>query len=201
MLSVSVKKELMLEDYKKSKLNQLIHFFAKEHKKASGYDLYKTTLLKYIGLFEFELFPVLGQPPIGLVYDALEKGIVAIDLYTEINEGTYQSELVKIEEDVDEDELGKEIRQIRIIPKEVEYNFDDFSDVEIDKMYELINKFGKAYINNNALIEETHKINSWIKAWNRRKVGAKKERMTFMDEIDKEQDPLLLEQYESSLLK
>ncbi len=191
----------MLESYKKSKLNQLVHFFAKEHKKASGNDLYKTTLLKYIALFEFELLPILGQPPIGLNYEALEKGIVAIDLYTEINEGAYKTDLVKIEEDIDEDELGKEIRQIRIIPNEVEYNFDDFSEAEIDKMYELINKFGKTYINNKALIEETHKINSWIKAWNRRKVGTKKERMYFIDEINKEQDPLLFEQYESSLLK
>ena len=140
----------MLESYKKSKLNQLVHFFAKEHKKASGNDLYKTTLLKYIALFEFELLPILGQPPIGLNYEALEKGIVAIDLYTEINEGAYKTDLVKIEEDIDEDELGKEIRQIRIIPNEVEYNFDDFSEAEIDKMYELINKFGKTYINNKA---------------------------------------------------
>ena len=190
-----------MDKIQKLKLDQLIHFFAKEHKEISGFDLFKTTLLKYIDLFEFELLPLLGQPPIGLDYCAMENGSVPIELYDSIDKGEYKSDLFDIVQEIEEDDTGLEIRKIKILPKHNDYNFDDFSEIEIDKMYELIDLYAKDYRNNQKIINKVHKLKSWKIAWDKAlKKGKKIEKIYFSDEIDSKKDPILSEQYDAYCL-
>ena len=189
-----------MDKIQKLKLDRLIHFFAKEHKETSGTHLFKTTLLKYIDLFEFELLPILGQPPIGLEYCAMKNGSVPIELYDSIDKGEYESDFVEIIQEIEEDEMGGETRKIKIIPKpmEDEYDFDDFSEIEIDKMYELIELYAKGYQNNKKIIDKVHQLKSWKIAWEKApQKGKKIEKIDFSDEIDSERDPILTEQYKS----
>jgi hypothetical protein len=139
----------------KHKLDCLIHILSVEHQKTSGKVLYKTSLFKYIDLFEFEILKETGVPPLRLKYRALENGPVPVYLNSQFSQSNYKSEYVKIEtEEIQNSE------RIKIIPITNEYNLEYFSDYEIDKIYSLIDTYAKNYKDNNELIEATHKIHA-----------------------------------------
>ncbi len=180
----------------KRKLDSVIHFLAVEHKNVSGQTLYKTSLFKYIDLFEFEILHETGIPPLNLEYRALEKGPVPIDLNSQLSGGTYESEKVRIEI-----EEGSRSEKIKFIPLDTEYDLDLLSDHEIDKIYSLVDRYATNYKNNQKLIEATHEILAWKKAWrDRRDPASPSERMNLLDEMEALSDPVAREQFLAAML-
>ncbi len=179
-----------------TKIEALIHFFAVEHKKRSGIDLYKTSLFKYIDLFEFEILRETGIPPLGLEYNALKNGPVPVILYSDLSANRYKSDLVKIEiDEIDNYE------SMKIIPVTEDYSLDIFSDYEMDKLYSLIDRFAVNYKNNQELIQATHEIKAWDIAWNNRRPGdSQSEQMWLMDEVLDSEDTIIQENFAAAAL-
>ncbi|MGE8798405.1 type II toxin-antitoxin system antitoxin SocA domain-containing protein [Leptospira interrogans] len=184
-----------MKSSEKEKLDQLILFFAIEHTKNSHRLLHMTMLLKFIDLFELTLLEDYGTPPIGFSYTAHPQGPVPEDLYGKIKTEKYTSNLFKVIKPNRSVSKG-----VVIQPLAKEYNLDYFSDIEIDKMYELIDKFSTNYQNNKAIIAATHKLKAWRSAWfNRRKQGQNKVPMNLRDMFDDKDNKYTLDNYEAYL--
>ncbi|WP_167883196.1 type II toxin-antitoxin system antitoxin SocA domain-containing protein [Leptospira adleri] len=184
-----------MKSSEKEKLDQLILFFAIEHAKHSGLPLFMTMLLKFIDLFDLTLLKNFGIPPLGLNYTAFPQGPLPKDLYKLIKKTKYESNLFKVVK------LDKSTSDgIVIIPSTAEYDLDYFSDIEIDKMYELIEKFSTNYKNNTAIISETHKLKAWQKAWyNKKKPSQEEVPMNLKDMFDEKKNKYLLDNFEAYL--
>ncbi|MES0490996.1 MAG: type II toxin-antitoxin system antitoxin SocA domain-containing protein [Leptospirales bacterium] len=163
-----------------AKLDDLIHTLSVEHKIISGKCLFKTSLFKYIDLFEFEILKETGHPPLNLEYLAWEKGPVPVNLNSLIVNGEYDNDNVDLE--IIE---GNTSEQIKFIPNNADYNLDNFSEYEIEKIYDLIDRFATNYRRNTDLINATHELKSWKKAWHERRPANKlSEKMYISDEIE-----------------
>jgi|GEM_PF-4859777 len=186
----------MMRAHHNKKIEALIHFFAVEHKKKSGKDLYKTSLFKYIDLFEFEILKETGIPPLGSEYNALKNGPVPVALYSDLSANRYKSDLVKIEID----EIGH-YESMKIIPVTENYSLDIFSDYEMDKLYSLIDRFAVKYKNNQELIQATHEIKAWDIAWNHRRLGdSQSEKMWLKDEVTDSENTIIQENFAAVML-
>ena len=83
--------------YRNEKIQNAIAFFAKEHCKKARKPLYQTYLYKYLGFFDFLSLRETGRPAIGLVYKAMKRGPVPIEIYQDKKDTT----LYKFKKDKD----------------------------------------------------------------------------------------------------
>ncbi|GBF44462.1 hypothetical protein LPTSP2_37650 [Leptospira ellinghausenii] len=171
--------------YSEEKLLNSISYLANEHKKVSGKNLYKTPLLKYLALFYYKILKETGEPPFRANFLAMEKGPVHEEVYIGIDENLIGNGEFKVLEDSWHIFPYKSKKNKYI--ESVKYDLDYFSDLEIEVMDELIKEFATNYKNVENLIEATHKLEPWIKAWEAR--GNKKMNIITDDNIfDPESD-------------
>ena len=135
---------------KNEKLKNAICYFAQRHPNKKGTPLYQTYLYKFLAFMDFESIMEMGKPIFGLSYDALEEGPVPMDIYNRRDRLKNETfEFVKIGE-------GKYI----VRPKK-QANLSYFSEYEIRKMDELLDKYSKKGIKTRDVNNASHSIRAW----------------------------------------
>jgi len=135
---------------KNEKLKNAICYFAQEHPKKKGAPLYQTYLYKFLAFLDFGSTKERGKPIFGLTYDALEEGPVPMDIYNKRD---------KLKNETFEFKKLDEEKYIIISNKTA--NLSYFSEYEIKKMNELLDKFSKKGIRTKDINDESHSIRAW----------------------------------------
>lgn len=135
---------------KNEKLKNAICYFAQEHPKKKGAPLYQTYLYKFLAFLDFGSTEERGKPIFGLIYDALEEGPVPMDIYNKRDELKNETfEFVKIDENK------------YIIKPSKQADLCCFSEYEIRKMNELLDKYSKRGIRTRDVNDASHLIRAW----------------------------------------
>ena len=136
--------------YRKEKIQNAIVFFAREHRKKTRKPLYQTYLYKYLAFLDFVSLREIGRPALELIYKAMQRGPVPIEIYKE-KADTPLYKFVK-------NELGE------IIVTNNKPNMDYFSSYEIELMYRLIEIYATRWMTTDVMSDATHED---IAAWRR----------------------------------
>jgi hypothetical protein len=136
--------------YRKEKIQNAIVFFAREHRKKTRKPLYQTYLYKYLAFLDFISLREIGRPSLGLVYRAMFRGPVPIEIY-EKKEDTPLYRFVK-------DERGE------TIVAQNKPNMDFFSSYEMDLMNRLIEIYATTWMTTDVMSDASHED---ITAWKR----------------------------------
>jgi len=136
--------------YRKEKIQNTIVFFTKEHRKKTRKPLYQTYLYKYLSFFDFISLREIGRPALELVYRAMKRGPVPIEIY-EKRVDTPSYRFVK-------DEFGE------IIVTSKKPNMDFFSSYEIELMYRLVEIYATTWMTTDVMSDASHED---IAAWRR----------------------------------
>ena len=136
--------------YRKAKIQNAIVFFAREHRKKTRKPLYQTYLYKYLAFLDFISLREIGRPLLELIYKAMQRGPVPIEIYKE-KADTPLYKFVK-------NELGE------IIVTNNKPNMDYFSSYEIELMYRLIEIYATSWMTTDVMSDASHED---IAAWRR----------------------------------
>jgi uncharacterized phage-associated protein len=136
--------------YRKEKIQNAIVFFAREHRKKTRKPLYQTYLYKYLAFLDFISLREIGRPALELIYKAMQRGPVPIEIYKE----RADTSLYKFVEN----ELGK------IIVTNNKPDMDYFSSYEIKLMYRLIEIYATSWMTADDMSDASHED---IAAWRR----------------------------------
>ena len=136
--------------YRKEKIQNAIVFFAREHRKKTRKPLYQTYLYKYLAFLDFISLREIGRPALELIYKAMQRGPVPIEIYKE-KADTPLYKFVK-------NELGE------IIVTKNKPNMDYFSSYEIELMYRLIEIYATSWMTTDVMSDASHED---IAAWRR----------------------------------
>lgn len=136
--------------YRKAKIQNAIVFFAREHRKKTRKPLYQTYLYKYLAFLDFISLREIGRPVLELIYKAMQRGPVPIEIYKE-KADTPLYKFVK-------NELGE------IIVTNNKPNMDYFSSYEIELMYRLIEIYATSWMTTDVMSDASHED---IAAWRR----------------------------------
>ena len=136
--------------YRKEKIQNAIVFFAREHRKKTRKPLYQTYLYKYLAFLDFISLREIGRPALELIYKAMQRGPVPIEIYKE-KADTPLYKFVK-------NELGE------IIVTNNKPNMDYFSSYEIELMYRLIEIYATSWMTTDVMSDASHED---IAAWRR----------------------------------
>lgn len=110
---------------------------------------YKTEILKLLFLMEERMVQQAHVPFLGIPYNAWRMGPVSIDVFEELSDGpVLLSDFIALEFN------GQGVR----VTAKQHFCDDEFSDVEISMMEEVMRKYGS--MNSEQLIAETHKRGS-----------------------------------------
>jgi uncharacterized phage-associated protein len=141
--------------YQKEKIENAICFFALAHKKKTRKPLPQTCLYKYLALLEFKILEKTGNPVFDLVYLAMEKGPVPIDIYNKRH--NYKTDLFEFNPQKDQ--------SILIFPTG-KPDFSFFSDNEIEMMDDLIEIYADRFVNTKVMSDASHEeIKAWRDTW------------------------------------
>ena len=110
---------------------------------------YKTEILKLLFLMEERMVQQAHVPFLGIPYNAWRMGPVPVDVFEELSDGpVLLSDFIALEFN------GQGVR----VTAKQHFCDDEFSDVEISMMEEVMRKYGS--MNSEQLIAETHKRGS-----------------------------------------
>lgn len=166
--------------YSQERLINAISYFAFKHKELSGKKLYKTALFKFLALFYYKVLEQVGEPPFELTFKAMERGPVPDEVLVSIDEDeNFGKSFFELKTEFDETDLLSSNKS-KIVIESKKYNLDYFSDFEIEVFDDLLNRFSKNYKSNKSLIDATHDLVPWKKAWESR--GSKN--MKIINDID-----------------
>lgn len=141
---------------KKQKIENAIAFFASEYKKARGYWPAQMWIYKLLALLDFRILLATGRPCLGLEYLAMVNGPVPQDLYFHRQSGA--------ESNVFRFEPAASKGRFNIIALKGP-NLDYFSDRAVEEMEKLSEEFIRSGKNLNDVVEATHNLAAWDKAW------------------------------------
>lgn len=140
--------------YRKEKILNAISFFADQHKKKARKPLYQTFLYKYLAFLDFYSLRETGSPCLDLVYKAMKKGPVPIEIYGNKSE-TDKYKFVK-------DEWGEFV----FSKEKPDLNY--FSSYEIDLMNRLIEIYAKKWVTTSVMSDSSHEdILAWKRTWSK----------------------------------
>ena len=135
---------------KNEKLKNAICYFAQRHPSQKGAPLYQTYLYKYLAFMDFGSIVERGKPIFGLSYGALEEGPVPMDIYNRRDRLKNETfEFIKISKDK------------YIVKPKKQANLSYFSEYEIKKMDENLDKYGKKGITTRDVNKASHLIRAW----------------------------------------
>jgi hypothetical protein len=167
---ITGQKPLQMIAYQQEKLDNAICFFAIEHKQLSGKPLTQTYLYKYLAFLDFSMVKETGVPTLGLDYRAMKRGPVPVPLYNERHKkktGLY--------------EFKKQEENIFIIEPKGPPNLDYFSEMEKEKMAELVCRYARRYSRTDEICEDSHKqISAWARTLKNQIIDY---RLMFKDDI------------------
>ncbi|OHD17292.1 MAG: hypothetical protein A2Y38_25330 [Spirochaetes bacterium GWB1_59_5] len=143
--------------YRQDRINNAICYFAAEHRRRAQKPAYQTYIYKYLAIFDFRILQDTGRPALDIGYDAYEKGPVPRHLYD--TRATHRNRCYK---------LVPEGENSIIIEPSKRPNLEFFSAYEIEVMNELLERFAHPWITTDDLIEATHDITAWKRAWTSR---------------------------------
>jgi len=136
--------------YRNEKIQNAVAFFANQHNKKARRLLYQTYLYKYLAFFDFICLRETGRPALGLVYKAMDRGPVPIEIYGD------KSDTPKYK--FKKDDLGEFV--VPTGSPELDY----FSSYEISLMERLIEIYAQQWATTNVFSDASHQD---IKAWRR----------------------------------
>lgn len=138
--------------YREEKIQNAITFFAKEHRKKTKKPLYQTYLYKYLAFFDFTSLRETGCLALGLVYRAMKRGPVPIEIY----ENKVDTDLYKFTKD----EIGE------IVISKNKPNMDFFSDYEVELMQRLVEIYATTWMTTSVMSDASHEdIKAWQRTW------------------------------------
>ncbi|MHB8279216.1 MAG: Panacea domain-containing protein [Candidatus Humimicrobiaceae bacterium] len=172
--------------YKKEKFENAISYFAAEHHNKTGRFLPQTTLFKYLAYLDFMSLKDIGRPSLELEYKAMDNGPVPHKLYNKRQ--NYKTSLAEFVHRGN----GKFIIKAQNSP-----NLDYFSEYEIEKMNELLNKYADPNITEKDITDricnDSHReIRAWKIAYNLKKNSIMDYDDTFENLLNKPEDKLTL---------
>lgn len=138
--------------YRAEKIQSAIAFFAEEHRKKTRKPLYQTFLFKYLAFLDFMSLREAGRPVLELVYKAMYKGPVPIEIYND-KKDTPKYKFKR-------DQLGEFV----IATDKPDLNL--FSNYEIELMQRLIEIFAEQWITTGTMSDASHEnILAWKRTW------------------------------------
>ncbi len=140
--------------YRIEKIQNAIAFFAGEHRKKTRKPLYQTYLYKYLAFFDFMSLRETGRPALELIYRAMQRGPVPIEIYGK-KQDTPLYRFVK-------DKFGE------CIVAKNKPDMDYFSSYETDLMHRLIEIYATRWITAGDMSDASHED---ISAWRRTYYG------------------------------
>lgn len=144
--------------YQKEKIKNAILFFAIEYRKKTKKNLNQTRLYKFLAFLDFGIMEEYGEPALGLTYRARKMGPVPVEIYEDKKYTNNKGYIFQHKNDNN--------NTIEIIVKNKKVlNLDYFSDMELEKMHNIIEKYANKKITTLAISEISHDI---IKPWKRR---------------------------------
>jgi uncharacterized phage-associated protein len=148
--------------YKKEKLDNAICYFANEHHRRTGRYLSQTILYKFLAFLDFKTLEKTGKPALELEYKALKRGPVPHRIYNNIEKYEKKGCFT----------FSRTGNAIIVIPGDRQPNFDYFSETETGIMQGLVNKYSrKGIIQRNicaSINKDSHEMEAWKIAWNRK---------------------------------
>jgi hypothetical protein len=132
------------------KIQNAIAYFAEQHRKRAKRYLYQTFLYKYLAFLDFFSLKETGRPALDLVYKAMKRGPVPIEIYGDKSE-TPKYKFMR-------DELGE------VVVAKGKANLDYFSPYEIKLMDKLLEIFARKWVTSSHASDSSHEV---IKAWQR----------------------------------
>ena len=158
--------------YQKEKFDNAVCFFASEHTRRTGRPTYQTYIYKYLALFDFAVLENTGKPALDIDYEAYKRGPVP-EIYDRRRiYNTECFEFVKI--------ISQEPDEKYIVAAKKDPDMEYFSSYEIEIMKALVDKFAIPGTTTDPIIEATHEIKAWEKAWEKRGIR-KKVKMQYED--------------------
>jgi uncharacterized phage-associated protein len=145
--------------YREEKIKNAICYFAAEHTKRTRKSLHQTFLYKYLAFLDFESLSDTGHPVLGLIYKAMERGPVPIEIYNK-RKGL-KTDCFEFKE-LQDDKF--------IIISKGRPNLEYFSSYEIKKMSRLIEIYADVFVKASDISEASHQnIKAWKEAWKKKK--------------------------------
>lgn len=144
--------QILINDFieKNPKLKNAILYFAKEHSERKGQPLYQTYLYKFLAFMDFKSIEEFGTPVFGLEYAALDQGPVPMDIYN--NKDYIKNESFEFKK-IDENKY--------IIKSNKQADLSCFSEYEIEKMNNLLDKYSKKGVLVKTINEESHSLRAY----------------------------------------
>jgi uncharacterized phage-associated protein len=138
--------------YRKEKIINAVAFFAHRHQKKTRQRLYQTSLYKYLAFFDFYSLSETGHPALGLIYKAMKRGPVPVEIYDNKAEtATYKFK---------KDNIGEFI-VVKGTP-----DLDYFSAYELSLLERLIEIFADRWVTSRIMSDASHEeINAWRRTW------------------------------------
>jgi uncharacterized phage-associated protein len=134
------------------KVQNAVAYFAEQHRKKSKRYLYQTFLYKYLAFLDFYSLKETGRPALDLVYKAMKKGPVPIEIYEHKTE-TPKYKFVK-------DEWGE------FVVAKGKPDLDYFSPYEINLMDRLLEIFARKWVTSTQASDSSHeRIKAWQRTW------------------------------------
>ncbi|MCG6535689.1 MAG: SocA family protein [Syntrophales bacterium LBB04] len=145
--------------YREEKIKNAICFFASEHEKRTRKPLSQTFLYKYLAFLDFKSIELIGRPALGLVYSAMDKGPVPIDIYAKRDNLKNECFVfVPLEEEK------------YIVKANGKPDLDYFSRFEITEMSRLVEIYADYFVKASDISEASHEtIDAWKKTWARKR--------------------------------
>lgn len=163
--------------YSEEKIINAISYIAFKHKELSGKVLYKTALFKFLALFYYKILEEVGEPPFEVSFKAMERGPVPDEVLVSIDElDNFGAPFFQISYEPNDDGTSSP----KVLIESKSFNLDYFSDFEIEVLDNLLDRYSSNYKNNKELIEASHELIPWKKAWSAR--GSKN--MNHINDLD-----------------
>jgi hypothetical protein len=144
--------------YREEKIKNAICFFASEHEKLTRKPLSQTFLCNYLAFLDFASLEKIGRPSLGLVYSAMQRGPVPVEIYGK-RDSLKNDCFVFVQQDE-----GRYIVKANGTP-----DLDYFSPFESREMKRLVEIYADEFVRASDISEASHEA---IKAW--KKTYAKK---------------------------
>lgn len=138
--------------YRKERIDNTIHFFAKEHYKKTHQYPSQTAIYKYLAFFEFRLLKSRGEMPLELKYRAMDHGPVPVEIYDKRDKSPVSEGYEFVNNGANK----------YIIKARGHFDPDYFSETELEEMNNLILFFAQNWVDAKIMSDASHQD---IKAW------------------------------------
>ncbi|ASJ21506.1 Panacea domain-containing protein [Brachyspira hampsonii] len=137
-------------------IENAILFFAIKYHNITKKNLTQTKLYKFLAFLDFEIMEEYGEPALGLTYRAMKRGPVPIEIYEDKEYRNNDAYTFK--------KLRDNIYIIKVKNRKL-LDLDYFSDIELDKMNQIVQFYIDDIVDTSEISELSHII---IKPWKRR---------------------------------